>query len=162
MGEYVSACIAGVFSLEDGLKLISARARLMQSLPENGKMVVIFAGEKLVAGAIEPYAGEVSVAAINGPENTVISGLRRSVDEIASCLEKEGVKFFELAISHASTRRLWNRCWLNSEKSPQKFDTPLREHPCLECHGLSGNRIDIHTRLLVHGMCAGRSGSQTA
>ena len=101
VGEYVAACIAGVFSLEDGLKLISARARLMQSLPGNGKMVVLFADEKRVARAIEPYAREVSIAAINGPGNTVISGRRESVNEIATRLEEEGLQTFPLAVSHA-------------------------------------------------------------
>ena len=96
VGEYVAACVAGVFSLEDGLKLIAARARLMQSLPGDGKMVVIFADESRVAKAIQAYAGEVTIAAINSPTNTVISGQRRSVDEIMEHLQTLGVKTFEL------------------------------------------------------------------
>ena len=67
VGEYVAACVAGVFSLEDGLKLIAERGRLMQALPRDGEMVAVFADEVRVAAACRPYASEVSIAAINGP-----------------------------------------------------------------------------------------------
>ena len=55
VGEYAAACVAGVFSLEDGLKLISARARLMQALPRTGGMWAVFADEETVVKAIAPY-----------------------------------------------------------------------------------------------------------
>ncbi|MBE9104445.1 SDR family NAD(P)-dependent oxidoreductase, partial [Nostoc cf. edaphicum LEGE 07299] len=101
VGEYVAACVAGVFSLEDGLKLIAQRGRLMQSLPENGEMVVVFAQEKLVAAAIEPYSQQVAIAAINGPENIVISGERQAVAAIVTTLEVQGVSTKKLVVSHA-------------------------------------------------------------
>src|SRR5204863_837118 len=74
VGEYVAACIAGVFSLEDGLRLIAQRGSLMQSLPRDGAMAAIFAGLDEVTTAALPYSGEVSVAAVNGPRNVVLSG----------------------------------------------------------------------------------------
>jgi acyl transferase domain-containing protein len=52
VGEYVAACLAGVFSLEDGLKLIAQRGRLMQALPQEGMMVAVSASEKQVLSAI--------------------------------------------------------------------------------------------------------------
>ena len=100
VGEYVAACIAGVFSLEDGLKLIAARARLMQALPAGGSMAAVFAPEEKIIGVVEPYSGEVSIAALNG-ENTVISGVRESVEKILGDLEAEGIKSVPLAVSHA-------------------------------------------------------------
>ena len=68
VGEYVAACVAGVFSLEDGLKLIAARARLMQALPGGGLMAAVFADEARVARAIAPYRKTVSLPASTGPK----------------------------------------------------------------------------------------------
>src|SRR5262249_28780120 len=66
VGEYAAACVAGVFSLEDGLKLIAARSRLMQALPRDGEMLAILAPEAAVARVIEPYAQSVAIASVNG------------------------------------------------------------------------------------------------
>ena len=101
VGEYVAACIAGVFSLEDGLKLIAERGRLMQTLPRTGEMVVVRADEELVKAAIQPYVKTVSMAAVNGPTNIVISGGSQAVKSIVAGLEKEGIKTTYLNVSHA-------------------------------------------------------------
>lgn len=101
VGEYVAACVAGVFSLEDGLKIIAERARLVQSLAHDGEMAVVFADEALTAKAIGPYKEFVSIAAINGPGNTVISGKRELVQEISAALNTKGIKSQKLTVSHA-------------------------------------------------------------
>jgi acyl transferase domain-containing protein len=101
VGEYVAATIAGVFSLADGLKLIAERGRLMQALPPGGSMAAVFADEERVAAAITPYADEVSIAAINGPTNVVISGVGTSVSTILTALKEEGIRARELVVSHA-------------------------------------------------------------
>ena len=54
VGEYVAACVAGLFSLEDGLKLIAERGRLMQALPSGGRMAAVFADATMVTRAIGP------------------------------------------------------------------------------------------------------------
>ncbi len=102
MGEYVAACVAGVFTLEDGLKLIAARSRLMNALPYNGAMAVVFADKAAVESAIAACEGQVSIAAHNGPENTVISGLDSMVAAVLERFQSEGVRVRRLAISHAS------------------------------------------------------------
>ena len=101
VGEYVAACIAGVFSLEDGLKLIANRGKLMQALPPNGQMAAVFTDEATIAKAIEPYRTQVAIAAINSPQNTVISGERDAVEALLQQLEERGIEFRRLQVSHA-------------------------------------------------------------
>ncbi|WP_246844569.1 type I polyketide synthase, partial [Hydrocoleum sp. CS-953] len=71
VGEYVAATVAGIFSLEDGLKLITARGRLMQQLPPGGEMVAVMASESKVKKLLTPYTDKVAIAAINGPKSVV-------------------------------------------------------------------------------------------
>ncbi len=101
VGEYVAACLAGVFTLEDGLKLIAARGRLMQALPQDGAMVAVFTNEAQVQAAIAPYQAEVSIAAVNGPKSIVISGKNKAIKIIAENLQTKGVKTRPLIVSHA-------------------------------------------------------------
>jgi|GEM_PF-2351605 len=100
VGEYVAACLAGVFSLEDGLKLIAERGRLMQSLPQDGAMVSLLAEPEQVIKAIQMCDREVAIAAFNGPKNIVISGKREAVDHVVSKLKIQGVKTKPLKVSH--------------------------------------------------------------
>lgn len=101
VGEYVAACVAGVFSLEDGLKLIAQRGRLMQALPAGGGMVSAIASEQQVRAVIDFQAPGVSIAAINGPESSVFSGKQKDVDAVAAALEDQGIKIKHLTVSHA-------------------------------------------------------------
>ncbi|WP_254173683.1 non-ribosomal peptide synthetase/type I polyketide synthase [Planktothrix pseudagardhii] len=101
VGEYVAAAVAGVFSLEDGLKLIAARGRLMQALPQDGEMVALLASEQQALAAIAPYKAEVSIAAINAPSSVVISGKREAIRAIVNNLEASGIKTQKLNVSHA-------------------------------------------------------------
>ncbi len=100
LGEYVAACVAGVFSLEDGLKFIATRARLMQSLAPDGEMVAVFASEATIR-AITTITDKVAFAAFNGSENTVISGEKQAVKEICAALEAVGISTKKLQTSHA-------------------------------------------------------------
>lgn len=101
LGEYVAACVAGVFSLEEGLKLVAERSRLMQSLPANGKMAVIFTNKEKVFDAITPFKEEIVIAAVNGAENIVISGKLEAVEEVISKFENQGITTKPLQVSHA-------------------------------------------------------------
>jgi acyl transferase domain-containing protein/acyl carrier protein len=101
VGEYVAACIAGVFSLSDGLKLIAQRARLMQALPAGGTMAAVLAAADQVAAAIAPYQDTVAIAALNGPRNTVISGQGADVQAILAKLSAQGIASQLLEVSHA-------------------------------------------------------------
>ncbi|MEM9271362.1 MAG: SDR family NAD(P)-dependent oxidoreductase [Cyanobacteria bacterium P01_F01_bin.143] len=101
VGEYVAACIAGVFSLEDALTLIFHRGRLMQQLPAGGGMVVLMVSVEQAKKAIAPYAQQVAIAAFNGPTNIVISGEQEALEAICQDLEKQEIKTKALQVSHA-------------------------------------------------------------
>ncbi len=73
----------------------------MQSLPRNGAMAAVFAGEDRVRSAIAPYTESVSIAATNSPLNTVISGKADDVRAVLERLAKEGMEAKPLAVSHA-------------------------------------------------------------
>ena len=101
VGEYVSACVAGVYSLEDGIKLIAERGRLMQSLPQKGAMAAIFAPIETVKSVISPYGDQVEIATINSSENIVISGDQEAINQIKADLESQSLEVRLLQVSHA-------------------------------------------------------------
>ncbi|MCI0398896.1 MAG: type I polyketide synthase, partial [Chloroflexi bacterium] len=101
VGEYVAAVVAGVFSLADGLKLISARSRLMQGLAEPGEMAAVWASEAQVTPHLAAYAGRLAIAAVNGPQSVVISGASQAVTALTATLEQEGLRSQPLVVSHA-------------------------------------------------------------
>ena len=101
VGELAAACVAGAMTLPDGLALIAARGRLMQELPRNGTMVVVRAGLDEVREALRGHADRISIAAVNGPRSTVISGERDAVSEVAAAFEQSRVQTRELRVSHA-------------------------------------------------------------
>jgi malonyl CoA-acyl carrier protein transacylase len=101
VGEYVAATVAGVFSLEDGLKLVAHRGRLMQQLPSGGEMVAVMASFERVNQVIAPYTEKVAIAAINGPVSVVISGAAEAIGMVRDSLEAEVIKTKQLQVSHA-------------------------------------------------------------
>ncbi|MGV0850694.1 type I polyketide synthase [Mycolicibacterium phlei] len=99
VGQYAAACVAGVFSLEDGARLIAQRGRLFGALPEGGRMVAVFAPEGDVERAADGFP-KVSVAAYNGP-NTVLSGPGADLEQIVAKLTDAGTRCTWLETSHA-------------------------------------------------------------
>jgi len=101
VGEYVAACVAGMFSLEDGLKLIATRARLMQELPRRGAMAVVFAEPARITQALTPFQQQVTIAVLNGPGNTVLSGDSTALQTVVKQLEAQGLTTHPVTVSHA-------------------------------------------------------------
>ncbi|QJB46194.1 type I polyketide synthase [Dolichospermum flos-aquae] len=101
VGEYVAACVAGIFSLEDGLKLITHRGRLMQQLPEDGEMVAVMASGGQVQPIITPYKDQIAIAAYNTANSIVISGAKTAIRDVCNQLESQGIKTKNLQVSHA-------------------------------------------------------------
>ncbi|AFZ33409.1 polyketide synthase (plasmid) [Gloeocapsa sp. PCC 7428] len=99
IGEYVAATVAGVFSLEDALKLVATRAKLMQALP-HGQMLAIAASVDTVAAIITPYQ-DVAIAAVNAPNSTVISGDSQAISAITAILRDRNIASKRLEVSHA-------------------------------------------------------------
>ncbi|MEU6541153.1 type I polyketide synthase [Streptomyces sp. NPDC047000] len=101
VGEIAAAHVAGVLSLPDACALVTARGRLMQQLPPGGAMFSLQAAESEVLPLLAGRETEIGVAAVNGPQATVISGTEAAVTEIASKLAETGRKTTRLRVSHA-------------------------------------------------------------
>ena len=101
LGEIVAAVIAGVFTLEDGLRLVAARAQLMGSLPAGGAMAAIAGDADRVRAAVEPLAPAVSIAAVNAPRSVVVSGTAAAVADVCERVGRDGMRAAPLTVSHA-------------------------------------------------------------
>ncbi|WP_281288446.1 type I polyketide synthase [Streptomyces paromomycinus] len=105
VGEVAAAHVAGVLSLSDACALVAARARLMQKLPRGGAMAAINAAEAAVVASFDEVSaavsGEVAVAAVNGPESVVISGVAEAVDAVVELWRGRGCRVRRLRVSHA-------------------------------------------------------------
>ncbi|MCW2589366.1 MAG: hypothetical protein JWQ86_1793 [Mycobacterium sp.] len=97
VGEYVAACIGGTFTRDDALVLLARRARLMQDMPAGG-MLTVRASADVVTAEMTP---DVSIAAFNAPNLTVVSGCDEAIDAFAARLDTLGVAHRRLHTSHA-------------------------------------------------------------
>ena len=107
VGEYVAATIAGVFNLEDALKLVATRGKLMQSLSHEGEMYAVFATENEVDEVIKPFK-EIAIAAINTAQSIVISGEKVAVQKAINQFSNKNIKTKQLVVSHAFHSPLMN------------------------------------------------------
>ncbi|WP_327365144.1 SDR family NAD(P)-dependent oxidoreductase [Streptomyces sp. NBC_01217] len=101
IGELAAAHVTGVLSLPDACELVSARARLMDALPEGGAMAAITLSEADATPWLAEYEGRVALAAVNGPESVVLSGAEDAVTELTARLADTGVRVQRLRTSHA-------------------------------------------------------------
>lgn len=106
VGELVAACLAGVFGLDDGLRLVAARARIMQQC-ETGSMLAVL----MPVEDVERILPEtLDIAAVNAPVLTVVSGPHASIDGFAAYLTKRGFDHRRVETSHAFHSRMMDRC----------------------------------------------------
>ncbi|HED66456.1 MAG TPA: SDR family NAD(P)-dependent oxidoreductase [Planctomycetes bacterium] len=133
IGEYVAACLAGVFSLEDAISLVAARGRLIGSLPtgdEGGAML----GVQLAENELRAMIGDqVDFAALNSPELCVISGSVEAVARIEAALESKGIGTRRLHTSHAFHSRLMDPILDDFEAEVRKVDLHAPEARVVSC-----------------------------
>ena len=100
LGQYAAAAVAGVFTREDAFRIVCERAQMMQSLPDDGAMAAIRAPAEQTLALIA-HIPEVETAALNAPDEVVISGRRDAVLTAIRKLEAHGAATKLLPVSHA-------------------------------------------------------------
>ncbi len=100
IGEYAAACISGVFSIEDALKLVYHRSKLMYAATGDGTMYGVFENYNSIQEIIKPFS-DVSIAAQNSPGQVVISGSKSSLLSVNKILTEKEIRYVELNVSHA-------------------------------------------------------------
>ena len=102
MGENTAACLAGVMSLEDALRLITLRGQLFERLPKGAMLSIA-----LPEAEVRPWLGDkLSLAAVNGPAMSLVSGAAEAVDELAAQLTEKGQEFRLLQLDTAAHSEL--------------------------------------------------------
>lgn len=101
VGEYAAACLAEVFSFEDGLALIKQRGRLMAALSEEGGMLAVLAEADKVGLALQDCGSTLCIAGYNGKTNTVVSGAKPELHRFSRYLEQQGLAYVALNVDRA-------------------------------------------------------------
>ncbi|MEM7305299.1 MAG: SDR family NAD(P)-dependent oxidoreductase [Planctomycetota bacterium] len=133
VGEYVAACVAGVFSLADGLRLIAARGRLMKELCPPGAMLAVFGPENEVLPYLAGYEDRVGLAAANGPANTVLAGEPAAIAELAAKLSADKLSSQELSVSRAFHSPLMEPMLAAFEEIARGIELRAPEIPIVSC-----------------------------
>src|SRR5439155_26284479 len=131
-GEFVAACLAGVFSLEDALEISAARSQMMQQLPAGCMLSV-----RLGAEALRPLLnGKLSLAAANSPRLSVVSGPEAAIASLEQTLHEESVPARRLATSHAFHSGMLDRIIEPFTNYPRRFELQAPTMPSIS--GVSG------------------------
>jgi acyl transferase domain-containing protein/acyl carrier protein len=101
VGEVAAAHVAGALSLQDAIAVVHHRSRLMQRLAGKGGMALVGLRAHDVRTRLEPFASALSVAAVNAPESTVVSGDRAALDAFVASLTSDGIATRMLRVNYA-------------------------------------------------------------
>ncbi|WP_051931282.1 type I polyketide synthase [Gillisia sp. Hel_I_29] len=145
LGEITAACAAEVFTLEEGLMLVATRGKLLQKSSSVGAMVSIELDANETNKILSGYEDKVSIAAINGANQTTISGVESIIDMLCEKLTFQGVKTKKLMVSRASHSPLMEPVLEAFEKTLKKikFKSPnLTLISCLDGEEVGNNVCD--------------------
>jgi phthiocerol/phenolphthiocerol synthesis type-I polyketide synthase E len=129
VGEYVAACIAGVLSLQDCIKLLSARASMVNALPMGAMLVV-----RLPANECRPFLGEsLSIASINSPTQCVVSGSLEDVDALSNSLTDRAIDHRRLPVSHGFHSKMMEPAMAALERVARECQFGAPRLPYVSC-----------------------------
>ncbi|OQW95902.1 MAG: hypothetical protein BWK79_00785 [Beggiatoa sp. IS2] len=135
IGEYVAACLAGVFTLEEALELVATRGRLIQSVPAGAMLAV-----PLVEEAIRPLLNQqLDLATLNIPAQSVISGTFEAIEQLNKQLAERGIECQRLHTSHAFHSAMMEPILAAFLKQVQKVSLKLPTIPFVS--NVTGNWI---------------------
>lgn len=109
LGEYTAACIAGALSLEDTLTLLVARGRLMQTLSSEGAMLAAMCDEDTAAALCRDITKELSIAAVNGPQQVTVAGTPAAVEQFQMRCRTRSISTVALPSDRAFHSRMMER-----------------------------------------------------
>ncbi|MEU6162088.1 type I polyketide synthase, partial [Streptomyces sp. NPDC047130] len=101
-GEIAAAVVAGALTLSDGARVVALRSRALRALAGRGGMVSLAAGSDIAEELVAGSEGRVSVAAVNGPGSTVVSGQPEALDALMTACEERGVRARRIPVDYAS------------------------------------------------------------
>ncbi|MFI0227915.1 type I polyketide synthase [Streptomyces lydicus] len=101
-GEIAAACVAGILSLDDAARVVALRSRALTALAGRGGMLSVAESAERVRDRLSPWGDQVSIAAVNGPVATVVSGTPEALRELAEVCEKDGVRARLIPVDYAS------------------------------------------------------------
>jgi len=130
VGALAAAHVAGVLTLDDAAALVAARGRVMARLPEGGAMAALRATEVQAAALIAGHEDVLAVAAVNGPEATVLSGDRDTLTAVVDAFRAAGGTATWLRVSHA-------------------FHSPLVEPVLAELHDVAARTTPAEPRITL-------------
>ncbi|MGW2174743.1 type I polyketide synthase [Streptomyces sp. NPDC001705] len=139
-GEIAAACAAGALSLEDAARVVALRSRALTALAGLGGMNAVAAPLAEVEERLARWPGRLSVAAVNGPASTVVSGDLEALDEFAAAARADGVRVRRVRIEYASHSHQVER--IREQVLAAAADVTPRPTP-VEFHStVTGGRLD--------------------
>ncbi|MFI7601010.1 SDR family NAD(P)-dependent oxidoreductase [Actinoplanes sp. NPDC049681] len=101
-GEVAAACVAGLLSVSDALRISVVRSRLAAGLPPTGGMLVVGVGRARMQELLTGYEGRLEIAAVNGPATVGVSGEVKAIEQFAAMATEQGIWFRRLKADYAS------------------------------------------------------------